>query len=90
MISYEYFMDQLKPYELTLLLDSIGYAYRDSWEQTRLIMYSITQPNSKRKIKPKDILKFPWDTKAATVTKEDVERLRAKINANQNKLNNTK
>lgn len=36
---------------------------QDSWEQTRLIIHATLSPHSKKKLKPKEILPFPWDNK---------------------------
>jgi len=35
----------------------------NSWEQTRLIIHSTLSPHSKKRLKPKEILPFPWDDK---------------------------
>jgi hypothetical protein len=34
---------------------------RDGWEQTRIIAHSTLSPHSKKKLKPKEVLPFPWD-----------------------------
>lgn len=36
---------------------------QNTWEQTRIIVHSILSPHSKKKLKPKEILPFPWDSK---------------------------
>jgi hypothetical protein len=36
---------------------------QDRWERTRLIIQSSLAPHSKKKLKPKEILPFPWDSK---------------------------
>ena len=36
---------------------------QDSWEQTRIIAHSCLAPHSKKKLKPTEILPFPWDKK---------------------------
>jgi len=33
------------------------------WEQTRMIVHATLSPHSKKKLKPKEIMPFPWDTK---------------------------
>lgn len=56
-------------------------AYKDSWEQARLIAYMIAQTNSTKRLKLSDILKFHWEKEDASDTSlsnEDVERLRQK------------
>jgi hypothetical protein len=34
---------------------------QDRWEQTRMIVHSTIAPHSKKKLKPKEVLSFPWD-----------------------------
>lgn len=51
----------MEPYELTALLESIPYADRATWEQTRLRIFSTASMFSKRELKIHDIMKFPWD-----------------------------
>lgn len=55
-------------------------AYKDSWEQSRLVAYMVAQTNSTKQLKLSDILKFHWekeDTDTA-ISNADVERLRNK------------
>ena len=33
----------------------------NSWNQTRYICYSIIQSQSTEKLKPSDVIKFPWE-----------------------------
>ena len=60
-------------------------AYKESWEQARLIAYIIAQTNSKKKLKLTDILKFQWDEDGVkknlsdtSMSNSDLERLRMK------------
>jgi len=32
-----------------------------SWEQARLIAYIVAQVNSAKRLRPEEIIKFPWD-----------------------------
>tara|TARA_R100001244_G_scaffold132039_4_gene106670 strand:+ start:177 stop:470 length:294 start_codon:yes stop_codon:yes gene_type:complete len=36
---------------------------QNNWEQTRLIIHACLSPHSKKRLKPKDILPLPWDSK---------------------------
>ena len=36
---------------------------QDSWEQTRIIAHCTISPHSKKRLKPKEVLPFPWDNK---------------------------
>ena len=51
-------------------------AYKDCWEQSRLVAYT----NSTKRLKLTDILKFHWDDEEAvtSISNEDVARLRDK------------
>ena len=44
-----------------MALDGLYLKARENWEQARMIVYAIAQSNSKERIKPSDILHFPWD-----------------------------
>ncbi len=84
-VSVEYFLDKMKPYELQIICESLHLRTKDSWEQSRLIAYLIAQTNSKKKLKPTDVIKFPWENdKSETqatkqnkpLTLEDVEQIK--------------
>jgi hypothetical protein len=34
---------------------------RDGWERTRFIAVALLQPHSKKRIKPTDLVVFPWE-----------------------------
>lgn len=84
--SPEYFMDKMKPYELQVITEGLHLRYRDSWEQTRMIAYTVAQVNSRKRLKPKDIMVFPWEeevkgkkprkVKSIDLTKDFVETVR--------------
>lgn len=65
-------------YEINALLT--GKENKTSWEQTRMICYMIAQVNSKKKLKPTDILSFTWDEKKedTSITSADIDRLKNK------------
>ena len=37
--------------------------YHDGWERTRMHASICIQPHVRKKVQPKDLLKFPWDEK---------------------------
>ena len=37
---------------------------QNAWDQTRIILLGCLTPHSKKKLKPTDILPFPWDGKS--------------------------
>ena len=36
---------------------------QNNWEQTRMIVHSCIVPHSKQRLKPKELMPFPWDEK---------------------------
>ena len=62
---------------------------QDRWEQTRVIAHSTLSPHSKKRIKPKEILPFPWDNKKKSqieiASKEHIQSVIDKYN--KKKLN---
>lgn len=59
--SIEYFLDKMKTYELSIILDNLNYCLRNDWEMTREIMWASITPFSKKDLKAKDIMELPWD-----------------------------
>jgi hypothetical protein len=77
--------------DLTFLLEQTDYylievysqqsdvKFKNDWEQTRFISYVCAQVQSSKKIKPTDIMKFPWDSIASpTSTRKTVSVDRSK------------
>lgn len=60
-VSTEYFLDKMKPYELSIICESLHLRTKDAWEQTRMLSYIMAQVNSKKRLKPTDIIKFAWE-----------------------------
>lgn len=75
-------------YEAKAVMDYEYLAYKDSWEQARLISYLVAQTNSTKELKLTDILKFHWEKdEAKTISNADVERLREKAKQFENLFN---
>ena len=94
-VSPEYFLDKMKPYELSIICDSLHLRTKDTWEQTRLIGYIIAQTNSKKRLKPTDIIQFAWEiesdnsntnTPSKVLTKDDVEEIKRQALLREKKL----
>lgn len=84
-------MDKMKDYEVYLLLDNIQYSEKNDWERSRFESYVVAQVNSKKKIKPTDLVKFSWDNNdkpSTEISTQDIERLKKKSEEiiKQNKL----
>lgn len=66
-------------WELNNILESIFENNKDSAENNRLLMYSIFQSQSTKKLKPQDIIKFSWDEE--TVVEVDKNKYLTKDDA---------
>ena len=88
----QYFLDEMKSYELSIILDNLNCCVKNSWEMCRQIMCSNLIPYSKKKIKPSDVLTLPWDNKGQNkkrevkVTKELVNEMAKNAEANKQAL----
>ena len=82
MIPVEYFYDEMQPYEVNDIISCLQYADVNLWESNRINGYIIAQSNSKKKLSPQDIIKFPWDEveleKNIEISNEDIQRLKEK------------
>ena len=78
-------MDEMQEYELHDIYDAMDYADLSSIQQTRWIVYAIAQVNSRKKIKPEDILLLPTDdayikknqVKNIEISNEEIAELKA-------------
>ena len=83
-VTVPYFLDRMKPYELQIICDSLHLRIKDSWEQARMISYVTAQVNSKKRLRPTDLISFAWEStdqqqaqqQETTLTMEDVERIK--------------
>lgn len=73
----------MQEYEVNILLSSIPFTDKNSWEQCRYNIYSVAQMFSKKKLKPTDFMKFEWDkpeeilgdNTSHEISNEDIKRL---------------
>lgn len=74
--SIGYFLDEMKMYELHVIMDNLDYSVRNEWEMVRTLSLAEYQCHSKKRLKPTDVLKFPWElTKHEKPIKEPEELL---------------
>lgn len=71
---------------ITKHLTLLSYSERASWEQTRLLLWSIMQVNSTKKIDANKVLKFEWD-KVEKIDKGSLEELRKKVKLEEKRRN---
>ena len=87
-------MDDMKFYELSPILKNLNVSVKNDWEIARQISYIIAQSQSTKKIKPSDIMQFPWDEgyknkprmQDVKVTKEMRDRMIKEMEANKELL----
>lgn len=52
---------------------------QNQWEQTRLIVHGTIAPHSKHRVKPQELMPFPWDhknkAKKNIATKEEIKQV---------------
>lgn len=87
-------MEDMKYYELKPIIAKLNVSVKNDWEIARQICYSVTQSQSTKKIKPSDIMQFPWDNgyphkpkiTDVKVTKEMRDRMIREMEANKDLL----
>lgn len=86
-------MEDMKYYELKPILKNLNVSVKNDWEIARQISYIIAQSQSTKKIKPSDIMLFPWDEgyknrpkKDVKITKEIKEKMIKEMEANKELL----
>lgn len=63
-------------YELYILYDNLEYSDFTQKEMSRILGYIIAQTQSRKKLKPEEIMQFPWDEgykKEKSIHKVDTE-----------------
>lgn len=76
-VTVEYFMDIMQYNEVVDIIKNIKWLDRNERELDRYKVFVNVQANSKKKLKPEDILKLPWDDEnknTGTQISEDLAR----------------
>lgn len=89
-VSYEYFCEELQPYELYNIVGGLGYTDINLWESTRIKVFSTASMFSKKEMKLKDIIKFPWDEETETEppTESEINKVKNNVKLMEKILNN--
>lgn len=93
--SIEYFLDRMQFYEVEGIMENLNVCVKNDWEMTREVMWSSISPYSKKRIKPSDLMTFPWERKGqqklpqVEVTQELVEKMKAIGEQNKQRLVNS-
>lgn len=73
-------MDKMEEWEIRPICSGLQYTDRNSWEQTRLRIYSLACMFSKQQRDVSDIMKFPWEKeeieKNTEISNNDIKRLK--------------
>ena len=91
-VSYDYFLNELQPWEITNIIEAIPYADRNQWEQTRLKIFSTASMFSKNQLTVTDIMRFKWDEEQGEpqtdITQTDIDRLKQQAKLFETTLTN--
>lgn len=81
-----YFFDEMEEYEVQSIIENLEYYERPEWERTRFLAYCNLQKSSTKKIKPTDLITFPWEKESddtdqingnsEPLTQSDIQRLK--------------
>nr|DAJ82065.1 MAG TPA: hypothetical protein [Caudoviricetes sp.] len=79
-------MDTLQEYEVQSLVENLEYYEQGDWTRTRFLAYCNLQKSSTKKIKPTDLITFPWEKEddntdqingnSEPLTQSEIERLK--------------
>lgn len=93
-------MDTLQEPEIEPIVQNLEYYYeRGDWERTRFLAYCNIQKSSTKKIKPTDLITFPWEKESDNtdqingnsnepLSKEDIQRLKEEARLLSTELRN--
>lgn len=87
-------MDIAETWEVQTILNFIPYADRNLWEVCRYQMFTVAQVNSKKKIQPKELMKYAWDReteeKKVEISDEEIKRMKNRMKTIQRQINQKK
>ena len=76
----------MQEWEIAPIVDNLNLLQRPEWERTRFQSYCNIQKSSTKKLKPTDLITFPWEKEESSteqingnsepLTQEDIDRLR--------------
>lgn len=76
----------MQEYEIQDIISNLEYYERPEWERTRFQSYCNIQKSSSKKLKPTDLITFPWEKEESNteqingnsepLTQEDIARLK--------------
>ena len=79
-------MDTLQEHEIESIVQNLEYYEEGDWTRTRFLAYCNLQKSSTKKIKPTDLITFPWEKEESStdqingnsepLTQSEIERLK--------------
>lgn len=76
----------MEEYEVQSIIENLEYYERPDWNRTRFLAFCNIQKSSTKKIKPTDLITFPWEKESDNtdqingnsepLSKEDIQRLK--------------
>lgn len=86
----------MQEYEVQDIIENLEYYERPEWERTRFLSYTNIQKSSSKKLKPTDLISFPWEKEESStdqinpnsepLSKEDIQRLKEQAKKYQQTL----
>ena len=62
-----------------MILENQYDEYKNQWEMTRSVVYIVALANSTKKLKPTDVLSFPWDRKTEKIDWNEFNRAKEQM-----------
>lgn len=92
-------MDTLQEPEIEPIVQNLEYYEEGDWTRTRFLAYCNIQKSSTKKIKPTDLITFPWEKESDNteeingnsnepLSKEDIQRLKEQARLLSTELRN--
>ena len=79
-------MDTLQEYEVQSIVENLEHYEVPQWTRTRFLAYCNLQKSSTKKLKPTDLITFPWEkeddntdqisTNSEPLTQDEIKRLK--------------
>lgn len=76
----------MEEFEIQDIISNLEFYDRNGWAQTRFLSYTNIQKSSSKKLKPTDLITFPWEKEESNteqingnsepLTKEDIQRIK--------------
>lgn len=85
----------MEEYEVQSIIENLEYYERPEWERTRFLAYCNIQKSSTKKIKPTDLITFPWEKEDdnteeintnSELSKADIQRIKERVRIIQQTL----